>query len=341
MKGDERMKLYCIDKNFGVDQLKMEEKDPPKPGHRQVLVKMKAASLNYRDLLVIGGNYSRNLPFPLIPLSDGAGEVVDVGEGVSRWKVGDKVASTFFQEWISGKVTESAGRTALGGFVNGVLAEYVAFDEAALVAIPDHLSFEEGATLPCAAVTAWNALTSGDLKSGETVLTLGTGGVSVFALQLAKAAGACVISTSSSDEKLDRMRSLGASDGVNYKTAPDWDKQVLQLTGKIGVDIIVEVGGAGTLTKSLKAVRVGGHISLIGVLAGQTQEVNPLPGVMKGVRIQGIFVGSRDMFEAMNRAISLHKIKPIIDRVFPFADVKAGLRYLESGAHFGKVAIAF
>ncbi len=335
------MKLYCIDKDFGIDQLKLVEKDVPKPGFGQVLVRVKAASLNYRDLLVIGGNYSRNLPFPLIPLSDGAGEVVEVGDGVSRWKTGDRVASTFFQEWLSGKMTESAGKKALGGFVNGVLAEHVAFNEDALVAIPEHLSFEEGATLPCAAVTAWHALTWGQLTCGETVLTLGTGGVSVFALQLAKAAGGRVISTSSSDEKLARMKEMGASEGINYKTNPDWEKKVIELTGGIGVDIIVEVGGAGTLGKSLRAVRVSGYIGLIGVLAGQDQAVNPLPAVMKGVRIQGIFVGSREMFEAMNRAISIHQIKPVIDRVFPFGEVKEALHYMESGAHFGKVAIAF
>ncbi len=335
------MKLYCIDKDFGIDQLKMVEKDVPKPGYGQVLVRVKATSLNYRDLLVIRGNYSRNLPFPLIPFSDGAGEVVEVGDGVSRWKTGDRVASTFFQEWISGKITESAGRTALGGFVDGVLAEYVAFNQNALVAIPEHLTFEEGATLPCAAVTAWNALTSGRLACGETVLTLGTGGVSIFALQLAKAAGGRVISTSSSDEKLVRSKGMGASDGINYKTNPDWEKRVIELTGGVGVDIIVEVGGAGTLGKSLRAVRVGGHISLIGVLAGQDQAVNPLPAVMKGVRIQGIFVGSREMFEAMNRAISVHKIKPVLDRVFAFGEVKAALHYMESGAHFGKVVVAF
>ncbi len=203
-----------------------------------------------------------------------------------------------------------------------------------------HLSYEEAATLPCAAVTAWNALTSGGLTCGQSVLTLGTGGVSTFALQFAKAAGARIIATSSSDEKLERAMKMGASDGINYKAVPDWEKRVTELTGGTGVDLVVEVGGAGTLGKSLKAVCVGGQISLIGVLSGQSGEVNPLPATMKGVRIQGIFVGSREMFEAMNRAVALHQIRPVIDRVFPFEKAKEALSYMQSGAHFGKVVIA-
>ncbi len=215
------------------------------------------------------------------------------------------------------------------------------FTSDGLVMVPHHLSYEEAATLPCAAVTAWNALTSGGLTCGQSVLTLGTGGVSTFALQFAKAAGARIIATSSSDEKLERAMKMGASDGINYKTVPDWEKRVAELTGGTGVDLVVEVGGAGTLGKSLRAVRLGGHISLIGVLSGQSGEVNPLPATMKGVRIQGIFVGSREMFEAMNRAVALHQIRPVIDRVFPFEEAKEALHYMQSGAHFGKVVIAF
>ena len=335
------MRCYAIESEFGIDNLRMLEHDAPKPGYGQVLVRIRAASVNYRDLLVISGKYSPNLPLPLIPFSDGAGEVVEVGGDVSRWKPGDRVAGIFFQEWLGGKISEAAGRSALGGGINGVLAEFVVFHERGLVMVPHHLSYEEAATLPCAAVTAWNALTSGGLTCGQSVLTLGTGGVSTFALQFAKAAGARIIATSSSDEKLERAMKMGASDGINYKTVPDWEKRVAELTGGTGVDLVVEVGGAGTLGKSLRAVRLGGHISLIGVLSGQSGEVNPLPATMKGVRIQGIFVGSREMFEAMNRALALHQIRPVIDRVFPFEEAKEALHYMQSGAHFGKVVIAF
>ena len=334
------MRYYAIESEFGIDNLKLLERDVRKPGHEQVLVRIRAASVNYRDLLVISGKYSPNLPLPLIPFSDAAGEVIEIGEGVSRWKPGDRVAGIFFQEWLGGKINETAGRSALGGAIDGVLAEFVVFRQDGLVMVPDHLSYEEAATLPCAAVTAWNALTSGGLTCGQSVLTLGTGGVSTFALQFAKAAGARIIATSSSDEKLERAMKMGASDGINYKTVPDWEKRVPELTGGIGVDLVVEVGGAGTLGKSLRAVRVGGQISLIGVLSGQSGEVNPLPATMKGVRIQGIFVGSREMFEAMNRAVALHQIRPVIDRVFPFEEAKEALNYMQSGAHFGKVVMA-
>jgi len=334
------LRYYAIESEFGIDNLKLLERDVRKPGHEQVLVRIRAASVNYRDLLVISGKYSPNLPLPLIPFSDAAGEVIEIGEGVSRWKPGDRVAGIFFQEWLGGKINETAGRSALGGAIDGVLAEFVVFRQDGLVMVPDHLSYEEAATLPCAAVTAWNALTSGGLTCGQSVLTLGTGGVSTFALQFAKAAGARIIATSSSDEKLERAMKMGASDGINYKTVPDWEKRVPELTGGIGVDLVVEVGGAGTLGKSLRAVRVGGQISLIGVLSGQSGEVNPLPATMKGVRIQGIFVGSREMFEAMNRAVALHQIRPVIDRVFPFEEAKEALNYMQSGAHFGKVVMA-
>jgi NADPH:quinone reductase-like Zn-dependent oxidoreductase len=302
---------------------------------------MRAASVNYRDLLMVDGKYSRNLPLPLVPLSDGAGEVAELGPGVSRWAVGDRVMGTFFQDWVAGPITDAAGKSALGGAVDGVLAEYVLLREQGMVAIPDHLSFREAATLPCAAVTAWNALTTGGLACGDTVLTLGTGGVSIFSVQFAVAAGARVIGTSGSEQKLTRLKEMGAGGMINYKAVPDWEKEVLQLTGGRGVDRVIEVGGAGTLGKSLKAVRTGGHISLIGVLTGQTGEINPLPAIMKSIRIQGIFVGSGEMFENMLKALTLHEIRPVIDRVFPFAEAKEALRYMESGSHFGKVVIEF
>ncbi len=333
------MRAFEIKQPSGIDALDLVERPIPSPGYGQVLVKIRAVSLNYRDLLVVKGAYSRNLPLPLIPCSDGAGEVVEVGDGVTRVKPGDRVAGTFFQTWISGELDENKARSALGGAIDGVLAEYVLFNQDGLVNVPEHLSHEEAATLPCAAVTAWNGLiTSGGLKTGDTVLVMGTGGVSIFALQFARISGARVIVTSSNDEKLERVKQLGASDGINYKSVPDWDKRVLEITGRRGVDHVVEVGGAGTLTKSLRAVRMGGHISLIGVLSG-TGEANPLPAIMKNIRIQGIYVGSREMFEAMNRAISLHQLHPVIDRVFPFEETREAFRYMESGAHFGKVVI--
>jgi len=333
------MKAFEIKQASGIDSLTFAERPDPKPGYGQVLVKIKAASLNYRDLLVVKGAYSRNLPPGLVPCSDGAGEVVETGDGVTHIKPGDRVAGIYMQTWISGELDESKAKSALGGAIDGVLAEYVLFHEDGLVRVPEHLSYEEAATLPCAAVTAWNGLiTSGGLKPGDTVLVLGTGGVSIFALQFAKISGARVIATSSSDEKLERVKQLGASDGINYKSTPDWDKRILEITGRRGVDHVVEVGGAGTLPKSLRAVRMGGHISLIGVLTG-AGEANPLPAVMKNIRIQGIYVGSREMFEAMNSAITLNQLHPVIDRVFSFEESKEAFRYMESGAHFGKVVI--
>jgi NADPH:quinone reductase-like Zn-dependent oxidoreductase len=332
------MRAYEIRDAFGIDALVVSERPEPQPGPGQVLVKTRAVSLNYRDLLVVKGDYSRKLPLPLVPCSDCAGEVTAVGEGVTRVKPGDRVAGIFMQSWIDGEVTEAKAKSALGAAIGGVLAESVVLHESGLVHVPSHLSFEEAATLPCAGVTAWHALiTEGAVKPGDTVLTLGSGGVSIFALQFAKLAGARVISTSSSDEKLACLARLGASDGINYKTTPDWDKRVRELTGA-GVDHIVEVGGAATLPKSFKAVRMGGRISLIGNVSGHG-DVNPVPVLMKNVRVQGIFVGSREMFEAMNRAIAAHATRPVIDRVFEFDQAREAMHYMESGAHFGKICI--
>jgi NADPH:quinone reductase-like Zn-dependent oxidoreductase len=257
----------------------------------------------------------------------------------TRLKVGQRVAGLFMPGWIEGELTDAKGRTALGGSVDGLLCEYAVLPEQSVVSVPEHLSDEEAATLPCAALTAWNGLVwAGKVKSGDVVLVQGTGGVSLFALQFAKLAGARVIATSSSDEKLARVKALGASDGINYRSVPEWGDAARQLTGGRGVDHVVEVGGAGTLTQSLRAVRPGGHVALIGVLSGYGQ-VNPLPILMKNVRVTGIYVGSRDMFEDMNRAIALNRLKPVVDRVFDFADAVAAFRHLDSGAHFGKVVI--
>jgi NADPH:quinone reductase-like Zn-dependent oxidoreductase len=333
------MRAYRIHEANGPGSLTRDDRPEPEAGPGRVVVRVRAASLNYRDLLVIKGLYSRNLPLPMVPLSDGAGEVVEVGPGVTRFQPGDRVAGCFFSDWVDGPLDDRASKSALGGAVDGMLAERVALPESGLVKVPDHLSFEEASTLPCAALTAWHALMEGGgLKAGQSVLIQGTGGVSLFALQFATMAGARVIATSSSDAKLARVRDLGASDGINYKTTPDWDVAARNLTEGRGVDHVIEVGGAGTLPRSMKAVKLGGHIALIGVLGGGG-EIDPRPLLMKNIRLQGIYVGSRAMFETMNRAIALHKLKPIIDRVFPFDQAVAAYQHLESGTHFGKVVI--
>jgi NADPH:quinone reductase-like Zn-dependent oxidoreductase len=326
---------------FGLESLKQVDRPQPEPGPGQVLLKMRAWSLNFRDLMIVRGHYNPKLKLPAVPLSDGVGEIAALGQGSSRFQVGDRVAGCFMPRWTCGEINEPKARSALGGGgPEGLLAEYVAISEEGVVAVPGHLSDEQAASLPCAAVTAWHALVSeGQLKAGDTVLVQGTGGVSIFALQFAVLHGARVIATSSSDEKLAKALRLGAADGINYKQTPDWDKRVLELTGGRGVDYVVEVGGAGTLAQSMKAVRPGGQISLIGVLSGGTGQVNPLPILMKNIRVQGIFVGSREMFEAMNRAIDRARLEPVVDRVFPFDQAPDAYRYLESAAHFGKVVI--
>jgi NADPH:quinone reductase-like Zn-dependent oxidoreductase len=336
------MKAYEV-RQFGIENLALVEREEPQAAAREVVVRFRAASLNYRDLMFVKGTYHPKAKLPAIPLSDGAGEVVAIGRDVTRWKVGDRVCPIFAQGWIEGEPTLQKNRTALGGGgeLDGVLREYGAFDEEGLVKIPDSLSFEEAATLPCAAVTAWNALVhSGKLKAGETVLTLGTGGVSIFALQFAKLQGARVIATSSSDEKLERAKELGASLTINYRSLPDWDKEVLRVTNRTGVDHVVEVGGAGTLAKSLNAVRVGGHVALIGVLTSGG-DFDPRSILMKSVRVQGIYIGSRRMFEEMSSAIEANGVKPVIGKTFAFAEAREALRYMESGSHFGKIVIKY
>ena len=335
------MKTYEIAEPNGIDSLKLVERATPKPRPSEVLMRVRATSLNYRDLVTVkGGAVARGIRLPLVPLSDGAGEVVEAGTDVTRFKPGDRVVASFFQNWLAGSPHSSFFRSALGGAIDGMLTEYIALSEEGLVRIPDYMSFEEAATLPCAAVTSWNALVSmGRVTAGETVMVLGTGGVSIFALQFARMHGARVIATSSSDAKLAHLRELGATGVVNYKTTPDWDVQVLEMTGSEGVDHVIEVGGAGTLAKSIRAVKLGGRISLIGLLAGGGQ-IDPMPLLLKSVTLQGIFVGSRAMFEEMNRAMEINSVHPAIDRVFPFAQARDAYRYLESGAHFGKVCIA-
>jgi NADPH:quinone reductase-like Zn-dependent oxidoreductase len=334
------MKAMRVHQLGGAEGLRFDDLPEPSPGPGEVAIRVRAASLNFRDLLMLKGQYNPRIDLPFVPCSDGAGEVAAVGPGVSRFKAGDRVAAAFMPGWQGGEPTEAAARSALGAGGTGMLAETVVIPAEGVVSIPDHLTFEEAATLPCAGVTAWHALvTEGRVKAGDTVLIQGTGGVSLFALQFARLNGARVIATSSSDEKLRRALDLGASDGINYKTTPEWDKAVRGLTGGEGVDHVVEVGGAGTLSRSLRATRIGGRVSLIGVLTGGSSEVNVLPVLMKNLRIQGIFVGSVEMFEAMNRAIALHKLRPVVDRVFPLEQTADALRHLESGSHFGKIVI--
>lgn len=332
------MKALVIQNGFGVENLAVVDVPDPTPNSGQVLVRVKAASLNYRDLLIAKGQYNPRLALPRVLGSDCAGVVEAVGAGVTTWKVGDRVANAFMPNWLDGSISGAKATPTYGSDIDGVFAERVAVDAQGLVTVPNHLSFEEAATLPCAAVTAWNALTAAHTGPGTTVLLQGTGGVSIFALQFAKALGARALITSGSDEKLAKALALGADAGTNYKTNPDWDKWARGQTGGAGVDVVVEVGGAGTLDRSLKSVRIGGHIALIGVLAGGTA-FNPVGILMKSVRLQGVFVGSRQMFEDMNRVIVEKRIRPVIDRAFPLSEGADALRYLESGSHFGKVVL--
>jgi NADPH:quinone reductase-like Zn-dependent oxidoreductase len=335
------MKTYILQSGSStLAGLKQTHLPEPQPAPNQVLIRVHATSLNFRDNLVANGAYFNGpMKSDLVPLSDGAGEVISVGSHVKRFKQGDKVAGTFFQTWYDGAMQYS--RPAMGGSINGMLSELVALDEDGVVRLPDGYSFEEGATLPCAAVTAWHALTAtrNPVKSGQTVLCLGTGGVSIFALQFAKAAGARVIITSSSNDKLARAKELGADDGINYKEFPDWEKKVAELTNKRGVDHIIEVGGPGTLAKSYKAVAPEGQIALIGVVAGHKGDTNPLTMMMKGANLQGIYVGTTKMFEDMTRSITQNKIKPVIDRIFPFDQAPDAYLHQSSSNFVGKLVI--
>ena len=332
------MKAYEIVSAEGIDALALRERPRPAPGPGQVLVRLRASSINYRDLLNILDPPARGIAYPRIPNSDGAGEVVEVGPGVTRFRAGDRVAGCFFQRWPAGGITAEAMASALGGALDGLLTEYAVLEQDGAVAIPAQLSFEEAATLPCAALTAWHILVEmGGIKAGDTVLTLGTGGVSIFALQFAAQQGARVIVTSSSDEKLARARELGAWQTVNYRDNPDWDQAVTELTGGRGADVVVEVGGAGTLERSIRAVRVGGRIGLVGVLTGG--RIDPTSVMRKSIRLQGIYVGSREMFEAMNRAIAAGGLKPVVDRRFGFDEARAAYHHMQGGGHFGKIVI--
>jgi NADPH:quinone reductase-like Zn-dependent oxidoreductase len=310
------------------------------PGAREVLVRVRATSLNRRDIGIAKGLYPIGPRETLVPLSDGAGEVVAIGPGTTRFKVGDRVVAIFFQRWIAGRPGAETGPSALGGALDGMLAQYVTLGEDGLVPIPAHLSFEEAACLPCAAVTAWHALvTRGHLQAGDTVLLQGTGGVSVFGLQFAAAAGAKPVVTSSSDEKLERARKLGAVGTINYRATPEWGKAVLAATAGVGAHHILEVGGSGTLPQSLACVAPGGHIALIGGLTGFGGEIPAGALVGRNAGVTGIFVGSRADFERMNAFMTTHAIRPVIDRGFAFEDAQAAYEYMDSGRHFGKIVV--
>jgi NADPH:quinone reductase-like Zn-dependent oxidoreductase len=324
---------------FGLENLVATERPDAEPGPGEVRVRVRAASLNFRDLLMARGRYNPRQPLPFVPCSDGAGVVDAVGAGVTRWKVGDRVCPIFAQSWHAGPPTRELLASTLGGPLDGTLREAMVVPEGALVATPAHLDDVEAATLPCAAVTAWSALAvHGGLKAGETVLVLGTGGVSIFALQIARLFGARVIATSSSDEKAARAVELGAHEVVNYRTHPEWWREVLRLTDGAGVDHVIEVGGAGTFDQSVRALRPGGHMALIGVLAGPA-EINLTRMLMMNIRAQGIVVGHRAAFEEMNRALALHGVHPVIDRVFAFDEAPAAFAHLAGAGHLGKVCI--
>lgn len=325
---------------FGIDSLELIEKQSSAPGPGQVVVQVKAISLNYRDLMVVLGRYNPRLALPRVPCSDGAGEVIAVGQGVTEWKPGDRVCGIFMQNWLDGTPTAAKSKGALGGDIDGMLATEVVLAEQGLVRIPEHLSYEEASTLPCAALTAWNALfTSADTQPGDTVLIEGTGGVSIFALQFAKLAGARVLGISSSAEKLVRAKQLGLDAGLNYRDNPDWEKWVYDQTAGEGADLVIEVGGAGTMARAIRATRVGGTVAQIGVLSGANEGVDIRPVLSKQIKVHGVYVGSRTQFAAMNRAISTAGLKPVVDRVFPFAEAPAALRHMESASHFGKIVI--
>jgi NADPH:quinone reductase-like Zn-dependent oxidoreductase len=325
----------------GPRGLTLVERDTPTPGPSDVVMRVRAVSLNARDLSMVSGTYLRKTPTGMVPCSDAAGEVVAVGAQVMRVKPGDRVMSMFAPGWQCGQFSLAAARSALGaGTTTGTLAEAISLPEHGVIEVPAHLSFEEASTFTCAGLTAWHALfEDASLTPGSAVLTLGTGGVSVFAVQFALQAGARVIATSSHDAKLERLKRMGVHDVVNYRTEPNWGDRVRELTGGLGVDNVIEVGGHGTLDQSIRAVRLGGTISLIGVLSGPGA-VNLVPVLMRNIRVQGVMVGSREMYQRMLTAISLSQLKPVVDRVFSFGEAPAAFEHLASGVHFGKVVIS-
>lgn len=324
--------------SFGIDSLEFADRPTPQPGPGEILVKIHAVSLNYRDLMMVKGTYNPKLKLPRIPCSDGAGEVAAIGDGVKNWKPGDRVCGTFFQNWFDGPPAPAKVKGALGGDIDGMLADYVLLKENGLVAIPEYLSFEEAATLPCAALTAWRAIAVARLQHGSTLLIQGTGGVSVFALQFAKLKGMRVLGISSSEAKLQRASSLGLDKGLDYGETSEWDHWVMEQTNGEGVDLVVEVGGVGTLPRSLRAVKMGGVITQIGVLSGPAEPIQ-IPLILhKQIHIQGIYVGSRTHFEKMNKDLASSKLRPVFEKR-PWTEAREAFREMESAAHFGKLVL--
>ena len=332
------MKTYRLRQFSGAAGLALCEEPQPSPERNEVIVRVRASSLNFRDLLIANGKFGPAVRPGVVPVSDGAGDIVEVGSAVRRVAVDDRVCSTFIDGWISGeRVDLGFGR---GGDSDGMLSEYVRIHEDSVVRLPDHLSYEEGATLPCAAVTAWNALcVYGRLIPGQIVLVQGSGAVSVFALQFARLFGARVLATTSSDVKAARLRKLGAEAVVNYRTHPDWDQEIMRLTGGVGVDVVVEVGGAATMAKSILCVRRGGRISVTGLLTGIADQGFAPAFFGRFVQFHHIHVGSRDSFEEMNRAMSFHDVHPIITARFGFLQAGEAYASLSAPGHFGKVII--
>jgi NADPH:quinone reductase-like Zn-dependent oxidoreductase len=334
------MRAMAIVGGFGLDHLKLIERPMPVPRHGDVVIRIAAVSLNYRDMDMVLGTYPFSFPLPLVPTSDGVGEVVAVGEGVTRAKIGDRVLGTFHQSWIAGRYEE--GTPQLGGSADGMLAEYARLDQQGIVHAPSNLTDEEAATLPCAGLTSWHSLvTESQLQAGDTVLIQGTGGVSLFGLQFSAMFGARTIVTSSSDAKLERAKSLGATHTINYVKTPVWHPEVRALNGGRGVDHVIEVGGPDSFLQSLQAIRIGGQINMVGYIGSKHGAINPLEILYHRATVRGIPVGSRESFEAMNRAIEANNMRPVIDKVFPWTHAVAAIRYMQEGKHFGKIILKF
>ncbi|MCP3978905.1 MAG: NAD(P)-dependent alcohol dehydrogenase [bacterium] len=334
------MRAVEVAGQFGLDRLRLADRPDPVPGPGEILIRVAAASLNYRDLLMVRGQYNPKQPLPLIPGSDGAARVVGLGHGVDRVREGQRVCPIFALSWLEGQPQRSTLRSTLGGPIDGTLAELMVVPAASVVVVPDHLTDEEAACLPCAGTTAWNALvTHGNVQQGDTVLLQGTGGVSLMALMLLRALGARAIVTSGSDEKLERAGQLGAWQTINYRTVPEWGRAAVELTGGEGVDVVLEVGGADTLAQSLRAVRIGGRVALIGNLSGARTEIDLIPVFMRQVRLQGVLVGSRAEFEAMNEIVSRDELRPQIDRTFDLAESRTAFEHMAAGGHLGKICI--
>ncbi len=338
------MRALSVTEPWGLDAIEVVEAPDPAPGPGEVLVRMRAVSLNYRDMLMVNGMYPRGPATggPITPFSDGCGVVEAVGPGVTRVAVGDRVATMFFQNWISGPPTLEKLSSSLGSPIPGAGRELAVFGQEGLSKVLGFLSDQQVATLACAALTAWRALfEDADLRPGDTVVLQGTGGVSIFGLQFAHAAGHRTVITSSSDDKLARAKAMGADHLANYRQDPEWAKVVRAATGGIGADLIIEVGGGGTIEQSMRAIRIGGHVAIVGVVAGLGGGFNTAALIGNSARLQGLSVGSRDMFEAMCRFIDLHRIQPVVDKLFPWTEVKAAFSAMQGGEHFGKIVLEF